>query len=473
MASAAALIVSTGVRQHRLTPSERLALTWALAVSTGAFAQLLARLTSLPGVVVLLLAGMVMGRQGFGLIEPLDLGAGLETAVSLLVAVVLFEGGMTLRFPHGWGRSSLQQLVGVGLPLTWLLGTLAAHSFAGLDWRMSGLYAAIVAPTGPTVVTPLVRHIRLQPALGRLLEGEGLLREPIAAVAAVLLLQFVLEPYGTGWALLVSLLQRILLGSLVGAACGWLLAELLRRLPQEQGANLRLQLTLGMLLLVEVLCELFVGTAVGLPAAVVAGLVVGSRPAAAPQDLELALRQMAALAVTLLFPLLAADVTLSELSPLGVGGVTCVLSLMLLVRPLVVALGTLGSDLNLRQRAFIAWLAPRGIVSASAASLFAIRLEQEGVLGAGRLQGLVFLTILMTVSLQGLSAGPLARRLGLVEAESADPSPAVADASAAASPQAGTLAGDGAPALSGTSTTPAGASADLLAVEQAEIRSSH
>jgi NhaP-type Na+/H+ or K+/H+ antiporter len=118
----------------------------------------------------------------------------------------------------------------------------------------------------------------------------------------------------------------------------------------------------------------------------------------------------------MLFPLLAADVTVAQLSPLGWGGVACVLAMMLLLRPLAIGLATWGMGFSLAQLALLSWLAPRGIVTAAVASLFAIRLEQAGVVGAGRLQGLVFLTILLTVGLQGLSAGPLASRLGLSQA---------------------------------------------------------
>jgi NhaP-type Na+/H+ or K+/H+ antiporter len=149
---------------------------------------------------------------------------------------------------------------------------------------------------------------------------------------------------------------------------------------------------------------------------VAAGVVVGRRPDTDAAELDELIRQLAQLAITMLFPLLAADVSWAELSPLGWGGVACVLSLMLLVRPVAIGLATWGLAFTLPQRALMSWLAPRGIVTAAVASLFAIRLEQAGVVGAGRLQGLVFLTILLTVGLQGLSAGPLARWLGLSEA---------------------------------------------------------
>ena len=154
-----------------------------------------------------------------------------------------------------------------------------------------------------------------------------------------------------------------------------------------------------------------------LPASVAAGIVVGRRPTPYTADLDVLIQELAQLAITMLFPLLAADVSWAELSPLGWGGISCVLVLMLVVRPVAVGVATVGLPLDGRQKLFLSWLAPRGIVTASVASLFAIRLEQAGILGAGRLQGLVFLTILMTVGLQGLTAQPLARALGLIESK--------------------------------------------------------
>jgi NhaP-type Na+/H+ or K+/H+ antiporter len=173
---------------------------------------------------------------------------------------------------------------------------------------------------------------------------------------------------------------------------------------------------------------------------VAAGVVVGRRPDTDAAGLDDLIRQLAQLAITMLFPLLAADVSWAELSPLGWGGVACVLAMMLLQRPLAIALATWGLGFSLPQQALLAWLAPRGVVTAAVASLFAIRLEQAGVLGAGRLQGLVFLTILLTVGLQGLTAGPLARRLGLVELDAGVSEAALSEAALS---EAGREAGQG------------------------------
>lgn len=397
-----------------MTP-ERLGLLWGVTVFAGATAQALAWLTGLPGVVLLLSAGLVIGRSGFGLVEPLDLGAGLGAVVGLLVSLVLFDGGINLRLPGDATKQAVLRIVLVRLVLGLAAGLLAAHLLAGLNWSLAAVFSAIVLATGPTVVTPLVRQIRLAPPLGEVLEGEGLILEPIGAVLALLLLELALGDLH-GWReLALGLLQRLGGGVAIGALCGWLLAEALRRIPAQQAGALRLQLTLGTLFLMFSGCELLLPES-GLPAAVAAGVVVGRRPDIDAAELDELIRQLAQLAITMLFPLLAADVSWAELSPLGWGGVACVLSLMLLVRPVAIGLATWGLDFSLPQRALMSWLAPRGIVTAAVASLFAIRLEQAGVVGAGRLQGLVFLTILLTVGLQGLSAGPLARWLGLSEA---------------------------------------------------------
>ena len=364
-----------------MTP-ERLGLLWGITVFSGAAARLVAAFSGLPGVVLLLLSGLLIGRSGLGLVEPLDLGPGLGTIVGLLVSLVLFDGGMNLRLPGDTIKATVQRIAVLRLVISLGGGLLAAHWLAGLSWSVAAVFSAIVLATGPTVVTPLVRQIRLAAPLGDVLEAEGLLLEPIGAVLALLLLELVLGNLH-GWReLAIGLLSRLGGGVLIGAGVGWLLSEVLRRLKPEQSSGLPLQLSLGMLFLMYGVSEWLL-----------------------PES-------------ALLFPLLAADVSWAELSPLGWGGILCVLTLMFVVRPIGVGVATIGLPLDLQQRLFLGWLAPRGIVTASVASLFSIRLEQAGILGAGRLQGLVFLTILMTVGLQGLTAQPLARMLGLIQTDS-------------------------------------------------------
>lgn len=396
-----------------MTP-ERLGLLWGVTVFAGAGARLLAAVSELPGVVLLLLSGLLIGRSGLGLVEPLDLGPGLGTVVGLLVSLVLFDGGLNLRLPGDTIRATVKRIAVLRLLISLGAGLLAAHWLAGLSWSVAAVFSAIVLATGPTVVTPLVRQIRLAAPLGDVLEAEGLVLEPIGAVLALLLLELVLGNLH-GWReLVLGLLERLGGGVLIGASVGWLLSELLQRLKPDQSSGLPLQLTLGMLFLMYGVSEWLLPES-ALPASVAAGIVVGRRQTAHTADLDGLIQELAQLAITMLFPLLAADVSWAELSPLGWGGISCVLVLMLVVRPIAVGVATVGLPLDLPQKLFLGWLAPRGIVTASVASLFAIRLEQAGILGAGRLQGLVFLTILMTVGLQGLTAQPLARALGLIE----------------------------------------------------------
>ena len=409
-----------------MTP-ERLGLLWGVTVSSGAAARFLAAKSEFPGVVLLLLSGLLIGRSGLGWVEPLDLGSGLGTVVGLLVSLVLFDGGLNLRLPGDTIKATVQRIAALRLLISLGGGLLAAHWLAGLSWSLAAVFSAIVLATGPTVVTPLVRQIRLAPPLGEVLEAEGLVLEPIGAVLALLLLELVLGNLH-GWReVMLGLLYRLGGGVLIGASVGWLLSELLRRLKPDQLKGLPLQLSLGLLFLMYGVSEWLLPES-ALPASVAAGIVVGRRPGPHTAELDGLIQELAQLAITMLFPLLAADVSWAELSPLGWGGILCVLSLMLVVRPIGVGLATIGLPYKLEQRLFLGWLAPRGIVTAAVASLFAIRLEQAGILGAGRLQGLVFLTILMTVGVQGLTAQPLAQALGLVKAE--DDEPASAEAAA-------------------------------------------
>ena len=409
-----------------MTP-ERLGLLWGVTVFSGASARLLAAITGWPGVVLLLLSGLLIGRSGLGWVEPLDLGSGLGTVVGLLVSLVLFDGGLNLRLPGDTIKATVQRIAALRLLISLGGGLLAAHWLAGLSWSLAAVFSAIVLATGPTVVTPLVRQIRLSPPLGEVLEAEGLVLEPIGAVLALLLLELSLGNLH-GWReVMLGLLYRLGGGVLIGGSVGWLLSEVLRRLNPDQLKGLPLQLSLGLLFLMYGVSEWLLPES-ALPASVAAGIVVGRRPGPHTAELDGLIQELAQLAITMLFPLLAADVSWAELSPLGWGGILCVLSLMLVVRPIGVGLATIGLPYKLEQRLFLGWLAPRGIVTAAVASLFAIRLEQAGILGAGRLQGLVFLTILMTVGLQGLTAQPLAQALGLVKAE--DDEPASAEAAA-------------------------------------------
>ncbi len=398
-----------------MTP-ERLGLLWGITVFAGACARLFSSFTGFPSVVILLLSGLLIGRSGLGFVEPLDLGQGLETIVGLLVCLVLFEGGLNLKLPEGNIRNTVLKISLVRLFISLSAGIFIAHWLAGLSWQVAGIYSAIVLATGPTVVSPLVEQIKLTSPLSEVLKAEGLLLEPIGAVLALLLLELTLGDLRGINDVFIALMQRLGGGVIIGLSAGWLLSEILKKIKNEASFGIELQVTLGFIFLVYGICEYFLPES-GLPASVSAGFIVGKREVIDKERLDNLIGELAQLAITVLFPLLAADVSWGELSPLGWGGVVCVLMLMVIVRPISIWIATMGRDLNLKEKIFLAWLAPRGIVTAAVASLFSIRLEQAGILGAGRLQGLVFLTILMTVGIQGLSAKPLANMLELGQKE--------------------------------------------------------
>lgn len=415
---------------------DRLALLWGGSFFAGSLAQLLARLSGLPVVVLLLASGLLVGEAGLGLIHPSLLGQGLEPLVGLLVCLVLFDGGLNLRLASRTLQRSLLQLVLVRSLLGFAGAVWLAHGLAGLPWPLALVYGAIALATGPTVVTPLVRQMRLSSDLARLLEAEGLILEPVGAVLALLLLQLALGDLQRWQDVALSLVVRLGGGALIGALAGLLLSWLLERLvpaPEASelvspdlfqasnlpgidavaGNTLPLQVTLGVLFLLFSGCEALLPES-GLPAAVCAGVVVGLRLEGTATLLDALIAQLALLAITVLFPLLAADVSWGELLLLGGGGVLCVLALTP-TRWLVLQIAGLGLPFSGPEKLMLTWIAPRGIVTAAVGSLFALQLDQAGVAGGGALKGLVFLTILLTVGLQGVTAPWLARRLGLCD----------------------------------------------------------
>ncbi|MBM5785828.1 MAG: sodium:proton antiporter [Cyanobacteria bacterium K_DeepCast_35m_m1_288] len=401
-------------------------LVWGASFFSGSLAQLIAQLSGLPAVVLLLALGLVVGQAGLHLVQPETLGAGLEPLVGLLVSLVLFDGGLNLRLAGKELQRTVIQLVLVRLVLGLVGGAVLAHLLAGLSWPLAWVFGAIALATGPTVISPMVKQMRLQSGLARVLDAEGLILEPTAAVLALLLLQLALGDL-SHWQDVASLLVlRLGGGALLGAFAGWILVLVLERLPQEAD-GLQLQVSLGVLFLVVAGTQTLLPEA-GFPAAVMAGVVVGLRLDQQASRLDELIAQLAQLAITVLFPLLAADLSWSELSPLGWGGVACVFALML-YRWVVVQFAGLGlSYLRWPDKLMLSWVAPRGIVTAAVASLFALELEAAGVQGAGALKGLVFLTILLTVVVQGFSAPLLAQKLGLVQPEA--PSETAHDAAA-------------------------------------------
>lgn len=390
------------------------ALTVALALAAGMLAQALARHLRIPGIVFLLAAGALLGPDLLGLVRPRSLGAALETLTGFAVAVILFEGGLNLR----WRRlreqaRPIRLLLSLGVLITALGGALAARLLMGWDPRLSVLFGTLVVVTGPTVITPLLRRVKVTHRLETILEAEGVIIDALGAVVAVVALEVVLVAADGGAAPLgmAGLPARLLVGLLLGGAGGAVMALLLRwrRLVP---ADLENVLVLSLVLALYQVSDAILSET-GIVSAIVAGMVLGNCPTHVTRELREFKEQLTVLAIGMLFVLLAADVRLRELLGLGRAGLLVVLALVLVVRPLNVLACTAGSALGWREKAFLAWVAPRGIVAAAVASLFRERLGQAGIAGGEQLRAMVFLVIGATVLVQGATAASLARLLGL------------------------------------------------------------
>ncbi|WP_158623673.1 cation:proton antiporter [Corallococcus llansteffanensis] len=391
---------------------ENPSLTLGLSLVAGILAQLVARHLSVPGIVVLLSAGVLLGPEALGWVRPSSLGPALQTVVGFSVSVILFEGAMSLdvRKLRREARS-IQRLVTLGAAITAVGGMLAARALMGWDWVVSALFGTLVMVTGPTVINPLLRRVRVTHRVHTVLEAEGIFVDAVGAIIAVVALDMALHAEEGPWLLVSALGSRWGVGLAVGGVTGLLITLGLRQptwVPEDLSNVFSLALVLGAFQVSNALAP-----ESGVLAAISAGLVVGNASVPARREVLAFKEQLTVLLLGMLFILLAADMRLSQVTALGWRGVATVLVLMLVVRPVAVAASTTGSGLSRNEKAFIAWLGPRGIVAAAVASLFASRLGAEGVQEGQAVRALVFLVIGVTVVVQGLSGGRVAGWLGV------------------------------------------------------------
>lgn len=383
-----------------------------LAVVAGISAQVIGEYLKLPSIVFLLLLGILLGSDGIDLLHPNELGVGLEVIVALAVAVILFEGGLNLELRElGKVSGSLRNLVTLGTLITLVAGGMAAHWLAEFPWSIAFLYASLVVVTGPTVIGPLLKQVKVDRQVSTILEGEGVLIDPVGAILAVVVLNAILNSDSAPITVASGLVLRLGIGTLVGVIGGWIIGLFLKntdRLSDELKNLVVLAGLWGLFVLSQTLYS-----ESGLMATVSAGITV--KASALPEErlLKRFKGQLSVLFVSVLFVLLAADLSIDSIFALGWGSLGAVLILMFVIRPISVAVCTWNSGLNWRQKIFLAWVAPKGIVSASVASLFAILLTENGITGGDAIKALVFLTIMMTVFCQGLTAGFVANILGL------------------------------------------------------------
>lgn len=384
-------------------------------VVLGVSAQWLAWRFRVPSILLLLLFALVAGPVT-GLLRPdAMLGDLLFPLVSLSVAIILFEGALNLRVIelHDIG-GVLRNLITVGTLVTWGLATIAAIGILELDADLAGLFGAMLVVSGPTVVGPLLRHVRPVGRLYSTLKWEGILIDPIGVLLSVLVFEVILvREFHTALTLVLSGVAKTVV---VGGGLGFLSARLLVRLLQRYWIPDYLQNPVVLMLVLGIftITNLVQGES-GLFAVTVMGITLANQKTVSIRHIITFKEVLQVLLISGLFILLTARLRLADLEHLGLASLGFLGVLIVIVRPVAVAVSTWGSGMTWRERVFLAWVAPRGIVAASVASIFALRLSQVGYTQAAQLAPLTFLVIAGTAAVYGLTAAPVARWLGVAQ----------------------------------------------------------
>jgi NhaP-type Na+/H+ or K+/H+ antiporter len=383
-----------------------------MVAGLGVAAQWLAWRLKLPAIVLLAAAGLMVG-PGLGLIDPGEaFGDYFRPVVSLCVAIILFEGGLSLQLRElKVAAVGVRRLVYFGAPLAWVFSSLCAHYVGGLTWPVSLVFGAIMVVTGPTVIVPLLRQAALNRRTASYLKWEGILNDPIGALLAVLVFQFfIFQGEGSGWGEVAQGLGFAIASSLVlGLLGGWLIGSAFREglVPEY----LKSPVLLGLVLVVYALSDLIQKEA-GLLTVTIMGIVVGNMNLPGIGDMKRFKEYITIMLVSIVFVSLTADLDVGSLAEIGWHGVALVLAIMLLARPAAILLATARAGMELRERLLLSWIAPRGIVAAATAGLMGPRMVEAGY-DAEVLLPLVFAIIFATVFCHGLTINWLADRLGL------------------------------------------------------------
>lgn len=392
----------------------------AAIVGLGFLAQWISWRLRLPAILVLLAFGFAAGY----FIDPEEL-VGRELlfpVISLSVAVILFEGGLSLRINEirQTGRAVLG-LVTVGIAVTWLLSAAGARWVLGLEPAIATLLGAILVVSGPTVIMPLLRHVRPNRRIGGIVKWEGIINDPIGAMLAVITL-FAIETGGfgpPGVETLLSVVVFLVVGGTIGAITALVFVQLLKRywIPDFlQNTAFLAAVVVSFVFADRIRPES------GLVAVTLFGVLLANQRAAAISHVIEFKENLRVLLISCLFIVLASRLRIGELTALGMEGLVFLGLLIFVVRPLAVFVSTTGQGISFREKLFLSWVAPRGIVAAAVSSVFALELARhadlppELVASADKLAPVTFLVIVGTVAVYGLTAGPLARLLGIAEA---------------------------------------------------------
>ncbi|NDW31059.1 sodium:proton antiporter [Salipiger sp. PrR007] len=392
-------------------------LGFALVGALGVGSQWLAWRMKLPAIVVMLVAGLAIG-PGLGVLDPhQDFGALMEPMLAIAVAIILFEGGLTLNF-QGLrdARLGVRRLIFVGAPLGWLASAAALHWVAGLSWESAAVFGGIMIVTGPTVIAPLLRQARLKHRPAALLQWEAIVNDPVGALAAVLAFEVVsvLVDGASMREALVEMIVGILAASALGVLGGWGLAQSFKRgkVPEY----MKVPVLFVSMLVVFALADSVLHES-GLLAVTLMGVWIANAGLPSYEEMRRFKEHATILLVSGVFILLAANMSRGMLVSLDWQALAFVLSVILLARPIPVLISLVGTNVPWRERLMVAFTGPRGVVLVAVAGLFAQRLVALGVEDAARIPALAFALVAATVVLHGFTLAPMARALGQTATE--------------------------------------------------------
>lgn len=381
----------------------------------GVTAQWLAWRLGLPSILLLLLFGIVAGPVTGYLLPDDVLGPLVMPLVSISVAIILFEGGLILKFSElRKAGAPAVGLITAGLFITWMIASIAAHRILGMAGDLALLQGAILVVSGPTVILPLLRHVRLSGRLGFVLKWEGILVDPIGVLLAVVVLEMILtKEFGQAHSLVaVGVFKALGAGIAVGLIGAVSLGVLIKRfwIPDF----LQNPATLMSVILVF-LCSNLISHESGLLAVVVMGVALTNQSYFNLRHIAEFKENLRVLLISGLFIVLAARLKMSDLTAIGAAELAFLGILIFVARPLAAFASTIGMGFNWRERLYLGFMAPRGIVAAALASVLSLGLLEAGHAGAERLVPVTFLVIIGTVAFYGLAAAPLARLLRVSE----------------------------------------------------------
>ena len=392
-------------------------------VGGGVAAQVLAARLRIPAIVLLLGLGFLVGPL-LGLLHPSQsFGPNLKPLIGLAVAIVVFEGGLALDFRElRAAGGGVLRLTAIALPINFVLGTLAAHLIGGMLWGPAAVFGAILVVTGPTVILPLLRHARLERRSASFLKWEAIVNDPIGAILTAIVIEILVGfPVRSGEEAVTDLALHLAEGALaatvLGVGSAFLVAWAFRR--DLVAETLKTPLLLALALVAYAVPNLLMHEA-GLIGATVFGIALANLHVPGIGELRRFKEGLVVLLVSCLFVVLTADLDLAVLGKLSLPILGLTAATLFVVRPAAIWLATWRSDLTLRERLFVGWIGPRGIVAAAVAGLAGPRLSEAGYAGGDVIQPTVFAVIVATVLAHGFSLGPLARRLGLSAAADAE-----------------------------------------------------